>query len=730
MTDSEAFDCLSSPIRHFIRKKGWTSFRPIQRAAIERITYTDNNYILASRTASGKTEAAFLPILSKVNFSERGVQVLYISPLIALINDQLNRIEELCHYMDVKITKWHGEASQSAKKELLKDPNGIVLITPESLEAMFENHSGEVRLLFSNLKYVIIDEIHYFIGQDRGIHLQSILYRLQKVNKTRFAVVGLSATIGDLSLAKNFVGDPDRTIVLQDPMKKPIDVSFRYFPLNGNELPIELVKDIFRTTYGKKSLIFPNSRGKVEEIAVKLKKLAQKINAPDNYFAHHASVNRDIREYIEFFAKNSTTKPFSICCTSTLELGIDIGSVDQICQVDATCSIASLIQRAGRSGRKDEKHAELVVYSTNRHSLLQAIACWNLHERGIIESPESPLRPYDVYVHQLLSIVKQYSEITPSALLDILHTIPVFAQISREDGITILKHLLSPNKQILELIDGKLIVGVDGERIVNSRDFYSLFIASRNFDAIYHGEKIGELDPLFIFRINVGDNIYLAAKIWKVKEIDGNKWKVYLEPAIAGKTTWYSGVSPDVNSIIEAEMLRLLYSTDVPDGLDDRCKEEIESMRHDFSDIPYSNLPVVPTIIEDCPTLVLYLFFGSKVNRTVCTLFSRFVETDIIDGNRISIKADESSYLSIIHTICTMSEADFRKIIEEQLYESSALIYAASKYGCLLPLQYQAEIVMQKHYDFTNAIMMLRKCIDVRTDNKNYCCLVKTKNDI
>ena len=186
-----SFDLLSAPIRKFIRDKGWEELRPIQTAAITRILGSDDNYILASRTASGKTEAAFLPILSKVNFTESGVQVLYISPLIALINDQFYRVEELCKNLDVDVVKWHGEANKTVKDKLLKNPKGIVLITPESLEAMLANKPFNVRQLFSNLKYVVIDEIHSFIGTDRGIQLKSILSRLQQVNSISFSIVGL-----------------------------------------------------------------------------------------------------------------------------------------------------------------------------------------------------------------------------------------------------------------------------------------------------------------------------------------------------------------------------------------------------------------------------------------------------------------------------------------------------------------------------------------------------------
>src|SRR5690606_34696633 len=238
-----AFELLSEPIRKFIRNKGWEQLRPIQNAAIQRISASDDNYILVSRTASGKTEAAFLPLLSKINFNESGDQILYTSPLIALINDQFYRIEELCKNLEIPVTKWHGEANRTLKNNLLKNPSGIVLITPESLEAMFVNKPYNVKQLFANLKYVVIDEIHSFIGTDRGTQLKSILSRLQRVNARPFSMVGLSATIGDYNAAKKFTGNETNTKVLLDRTAKEINSVFRFFKNKNEELPLELLKD-------------------------------------------------------------------------------------------------------------------------------------------------------------------------------------------------------------------------------------------------------------------------------------------------------------------------------------------------------------------------------------------------------------------------------------------------------------------------------------------------------
>lgn len=356
-----SYQLLSEPIRKYIREKRWESLRPIQAAAISRIISTDNNYILASKTASGKTEAAFLPILSKTDFNKAGVQVLYISPLIALINDQFFRIEELCKNLEIKVTKWHGEAKKSLKTGLIKNPSGIVLITPESLEAMFVNAPYNVNTLLGNLSYIVIDEIHSFLGADRGIQLMSILSRIEQVNKNKIITIGLSATIGDANYieAKRITGDIDNTKVLLDRTKKDTEAKFKYFKNSTNELSLDLLKDLYLETNMNKVLIFPNSRGRTEEVAVKLRKISDRVNGHKNYYSHHSSVDKEIRESIEYFAKNNERFNFCIACTSTLELGIDIGTVDKIVQIDSTHSVASLVQRIGRSGRREGEKSRL-----------------------------------------------------------------------------------------------------------------------------------------------------------------------------------------------------------------------------------------------------------------------------------------------------------------------------------------------------------------------------------
>lgn len=690
-----SFNLLSEPIRKFIRDKGWEELRPIQNAAITRILGSDDNYILASRTASGKTEAAFLPILSKVDFNESGVQVLYISPLIALINDQFYRVEELCKNLDVDVVKWHGEANKTVKNKLLKNPKGIVLITPESLEAMFVNKPFNVRQLFSNLKYVVIDEIHSFIGTDRGLQLKSILSRLQQVNSTSFSIVGLSATIGDYDEAKKFTGDESKTKVLLDRTAKEINTIFRYIKSTTVDLPLELLKDLYIETKDSSVLIFPNSRGRVEEVSVKLKKISERMNGHSNYFSHHSSVDREVREYVEYFAKNNTRQNFCISCTSTLELGIDIGTVDQVVQIDATHSIASLIQRVGRSGRKEGKSSNLYLYATNEWSLLQSIACWLLYKEGFIEPPQKNEKPYDILVHQTLSIIKGYSGIKLTDLINVLSKNSAFKQIESFEIEEILNHLIEID--LLEKLQHEVIIGVEGEKVVNSRDFYSVFKTEENFKVINVGNKIGEIP--FSPQIIEDENILLSARIWKIKFVDHKAKKIEVVPAKDGKKPMFFGGSGIIHQKIREKMFEILYSKMDYDFLDQPSCDEIEILRKEFSFFSIQDLQSERPLLSSEKNLQLFTFTGTRINRTIKLLL------DITGIKNMFDDANSSFYIQVSkQEITTKWNSVSLPLIEidshiSKLLESNPALLEFSKWGIYLPENYRMKLLKEKYFD-------------------------------
>lgn len=707
-----SFDLLSEPIRKYIRNKGWEQLRPIQIAAINKIITSEEHVILASRTASGKTEAAFLPILSKVNFNDSGVQVLYISPLIALINDQFYRIEELCKDIDVIVTKWHGEANKTAKERVIKQPNGIILITPESLEAMFVNKPHHVKHLFSNLKYVVIDEIHSFIGTDRGIQLKSILARLQRINVKSFNIIGLSATIGDYAEAKKFTGDELKTKVLLDRTAKEINIVFRYFKNKTEELPLELVKDLYLETKDNKVLIFPNSRGRVEEIAVKLRKISDKVKGHPNYFSHHSSVDREVREFVEYFAKNNARQNFCIVCTSTLELGIDIGTIDEVVQIDATHSIASLIQRVGRSGRKEGQSSNLYLYTTNKWSLLQSLACWLLYQEGFIEPPLKNEQPYDILVHQALSLTKGHSGIRFTELIKQLHENSAFSKIEIVEIEEIINHLIKID--FLEKLQHEVIIGIEGEKIVNNRDFYSVFKIEESYKVINAGNKIGEIP--FSPQVIEEENILLAARIWKIKFVDHKTKKIEVVPANDGKKPSFSGNGSVIHERIREKMLEILLADTRYNFLDQSGTDEIEAMRKDFSVFSIRNSQGERPLLSGGKYSTFFTFTGTRINRALQLLLSIAGIKNNLDDESSSFELEISELEIISRWQSTSQSITNIEAFIYDLLQTNPTILDFSKWGGYLPSSYQVKLIKEKYYDLEGAKEFLARIYSLKTN--------------
>lgn len=710
-----SINLLAEPIRKVIRKNNWPSLRPIQAAAIMKIMTSNDNFILASKTASGKTEAAFLPILSKTNFNEAGVQVLYISPLISLINDQFLRIEDLCKELEISVTKWHGEAKKSLKTKLIQNPKGIVLITPESIEAMFVHSPYLATTLFNNLKFVVIDEIHSFIGTDRGIQLASLLSRIQALNPKRFSVIALSATIGadNFQEAKKITNNSQLTKVLLDTSKNDTLIRFKYLESPTSELSLELLKDLYINTKDSKVLIFPNSRARTEEIAVKLKKISTKLKGHNNYFSHHSSVDKEIREAIEQFAKDNIRYNFCIACTSTLELGIDIGTVDKIVQIDSTFSVSSLVQRVGRSGRKDGTKSQIDLYATEKWSLLQSLACWNLYEKDELEAISFPAKPYDIALHQILSFVKQSSGCTINGVIKSIKNTEVLALITEEELREIISDAVTTD--LLEMIRNELIIGIEGEKIVNSREFFSVFKSEYNLKVLNSGRTIGEIP--YSPQIQLDQNIFLSAKVWKIIDIDFKSKKIHVIKANDGKSPLFFGSSGVISPIIRVEMLKILKNEISYFAQDDDCYGVIKDLMSDFVNFTIKDYEHDRPIILTPDKLKFYTFNGTKFNRTFSFILKMLDISFNLYDQKSSFELDMNliKFKEVLKKIEKSSnQIDFW--LSRELQENESLI-SFSKWASFLSPKHQIEIIKERYFDFEKTFEFL-KSINLVTANK------------
>ena len=565
----DTYNMLKKEIRRYIYDQKWQQFTKIQDHSIKLYSESEDNLILIAPTASGKTEAAFLPAINSIENWEEGIKIVYISPLIALINDQFNRISELCKYMEITVTRWHGEASQSKKRDILKNPKGILLITPESLEALFVTKSDRVRKLFYNVENIIVDEIHSFIGSNRGIQLKSLLERMSlyiKNNNPR--MIGMSATVSEENYLdlKEIFQNKRITKIIRDKGKNELKIDCNFY---SNE--IAALNKIYEYSKTETMLVFPNTRQKVEMIAANLKKKSQKEKKYISYFSHHASVSKNIRTMVENFAKESNKNLFTICCTSTLELGIDIGAVDSIVQYNAPHSVSSLAQRLGRSGRRTGIN-NLHFISDEKWDLLQGLSAISIYKKGKVDKIDVVKKPYDVMAHQILSLIVERSEINLSEFKKIIQKYQTWKNIEYEEFSNICNHLLK--EKYIEILDNSIIAGVNLEKLLKKAEFYTQFKVEEMYSVYNNQSKIGEL-PLDI-RLNVNDNIYLAAGIWKIKKVEEEIKKIFVEKAKDGKPPMFLGEVGEITDELRKEMKKILfnsktwgnYSEDIRKGLE------------------------------------------------------------------------------------------------------------------------------------------------------------------
>ena len=610
-----AFERLAPFIKDYIYREKWDNLREIQVAACDVLFNTDKNLLLASGTASGKTEAAFLPVLTKLYENPAAsVGVLYISPLKALINDQFLRLSGLLEESGIRVTKWHGDASLSEKNKLLKNPQGIIQTTPESLEAMLMRRKTEVIRLFTDLRFVIIDEVHSFVNEDRGVQLLCILERIQKLTGVIPIRIGLSATLGEYENAEKWLnsGTPRECITPQVPSpKKQLRLSMQHYYVNFDNKTDEDKKSmnayydyLYAATFGKKCILFSNAKAEVEENIAHLKNIARKNHTPDNYLVHHGNISASLREFTENKMKTDESKTVT-GATLTLELGIDLGYLERIVQTGCPISVSSFVQRLGRSGRRgqpsemwfvfreDVKNINKEFYQAINWSFVKCIAIIELYIR---EKWVEPLRqkklPLSVLYHQTMSYMVSAGEVTPALLAQNILTFTPFKEVTQEDYKTLLLYMLG-NKQLERSENGGLLIGEDGESLVNNYDFYSVFETPEEYSVKFASEEIGTVQEAF----PLGERFALAGRSWEVLEVDKKTNIIYVKE-ISGISTnqWYGFNGIPVHNKIMKKMKEILQSKEEYGYLSESAANRLKEIRQIALNSKLTTKPAIPIV--------------------------------------------------------------------------------------------------------------------------------------
>ena len=620
MNQPRAFDSLHEKVRRWICQQGWEGLRDVQERSIPLLLEGERDLVIMAATAGGKTEAAFLPIVSRLAGEPPpaggGFQVVYVSPMRALINDQFGRMESLCSELDIEVTKWHGDVAASVKARARKNPSGIVLITPESLEALLVRRGNEVGRLFRGLSYVVIDEMRVFLEDPRGKQLQSVLHRIDCASGAKPVRIGLSATLADEDAARAFLRplDPDRVSVLPpDPGGPQILLQLRGYvrPVNfrrgagetkadseheapENPASAAMVKHLFDTHRRRRSLIFAGARAKVESVSVKLAEMTEAAGVPEEFFAHHGNLSREHREEAERRMKDKS-RPASIVCTTTLELGIDVGDIEAVAQIGPGHTVSGMRQRLGRSGRRPGQAAVMRIYVEEAEMLptthpldalrvqtVQSIAMLNLMLRKWNEPPEPGRLHLSTLLHQVMALVGQRGGVSAAEAWNILVRGGTFSAVDVGLFKRVLRRMGDPEVGLLEQAsDGTLLAGPTGERLLESRDIFAVFMSPEEFKVIAEGGRaIGQVPGGNPFM--PGQFMILAGRRWCIVEVDAKRRELAVRPARGGQPPAFEGVwSPPADGVVD-EMRNVYSELAVPTYLDAAAKQLLVEARTTF----------------------------------------------------------------------------------------------------------------------------------------------------
>ena len=579
-------------IQDYIYQSGWQALRSVQNAAAEAIFNTDDNVLLTASTASGKTEAAFCPILTLLDEDPpHSGGVLYIAPLKALINDQFGRLSELCEEAGIQVTRWHGDVSHAQKRRLLRKPSGILQITPESLESLMINKHMEIPSLFGDLRFIVIDEVHSLLRGDRGMQTFCLIERMCRLADCRPKRIGLSATIGNPEEAGRFLGAGSgrRTLIPRIEGGREVwRLSMEHFFNSGPQADegrqlidaapvLEEASDtapkaadpgigyIFEHSRGRKCLIFTNSREECEALCQSLRQYCEANHEPDRFLIHHGNLSASYRESAEEEMKDDDSL-LSVCATATLELGIDIGRLERAFQVDAPFTVSGFLQRMGRTGRRGDP-CEMWFVMREDHPepramlpqlipwyLIQGIALVQLYiEERFVEPPRTQRLPYSLLYHQTMSTLASCGEMTPAELATRVLTLSSFHLITQDDYRILLRHLIKIG-HIDQTENGGLIVGLEGERIVNNYKFYAVFQENVEYAVRAGAEELGTI----VKPPPIGDKIAIAGRVWVVEEVDHRRREVCCTLVKGNIPAYFGDVAGDIHTRILERMYGVL----------------------------------------------------------------------------------------------------------------------------------------------------------------------------
>ncbi|MFN6498256.1 MAG: DEAD/DEAH box helicase [Nostoc sp. DedQUE01] len=683
---NNAFNRLAPFIQEYIYHHQWTELRPVQIAACQVIFDTDAHLLVAAATAAGKTEAAFLPVLTLLHtYPANTIGALYISPIKALINDQFERLNDLLKEADIPVWHWHGDVSQTRKNKLLKNPQGILQITPESLESLLINKNNDLLRLFGDLRFVIIDEIHAFMGSERGCQIICQLQRLAQITEKQPRRIGLSATLGDYSLAEEWLRcGTDKPVITPkiDGIKRQIKLAVEHFYINDEVDESEATayeQYIFNLSKSRKCLIFANNRTRTESIIASLRKIATEQKLPDIYHVHHGSISASLRQAAEN-AMREPNNPAVTAATLTLELGIDIGHLERVIQLDSPLSVASFLQRLGRSGRRGEA-ADMRFICTEEEplseaslpeqipwQLLQCIAIIQLYVEEKWIEPIKPIKyPLSLLYHQTMSILTATGEISPNVLAKQIFSLPPFAAISQEDFRLLLRYLIDIG-HIQQTEQGKLILGLAGEKVVRRFQFYAVFAEQKEYIVKHGTTEIGSIAA----PVPVGNQFALAGRTWEVVEVDFKKRAIVVKQAEGKASIYWRGGGGSIHRKVLQRMRQVLFEDVEYSYLQKNALQRLQTVRQLVRRVGLEKQNILELEKGKC---CIFPWMGTVGYRTLERLLNSWCRESLeiksiggVSPYYLTIKLGKGKFEFLAHEIASLCE---QRISAEDLVSNS-----------------------------------------------------------
>jgi len=682
---------LNRNLLHFLSNTlGWSDLNAIQRKAIPQVLSGNDTLILAP-TASGKTEAALIPIFSEIlNNHLEPVSVLYVSPLKALINDMHNRIEKWGNHFGLTATKWHGDVSKYQKDKFTKNPTDFLSTTPESLEVILMNRtSGEKERVFKNIKYILIDEIHYFADSDRGIQLNSLLNRISKYTPNA-SIIGLSATVGNPDLIAEWINPNNPAQIVRDTSGRKL----QYKVLN---LPESAISSVLEKHQDKKVLIFANSRRVAESAYYQLKKKLRL----KNIFIHHGSVNKETREENE--DKFKAVDHGFMVATTTLELGIDIGDIDIVVQLTSPSQVSSFSQRIGRSGRRSKVQRTILL--SQGFNLLVTLAELMLHHESKVEKIKVSRKSIDILFHQILSSVFEKGNVDLKELFEELNGCYAFSDITPNDYMNMLKEMR--NYGLLDINHNILTLGYEFEKEfgkANYKNFYAVFSPSFSYTIFEGNREVGTLDIAYAIDLGVGDQFNLAGKLWRVTSIDHDKYIVRVSKENLTKInvpSWHSEGAP-INILVTKKIYDILqgnFDRKYLNPFDNSSCEIIENAILN-AQIDEFRPGILPIEINK-GAIYIYTFAGDKANKLLLKIFEMYFDvynpftTPIYTSFRVREGISPEEIESVIYDLNNILSQKATESMLDQLTES----FKKNKFIEFLPENIRGSLKMDILFD-------------------------------